>query len=169
MFLSENIFKTLLKLQYISLDQQFAGTLFLWEPYNVLKTISDCEQKILNSAEYYPPRNSKLLSLSHEKLSDRKALFWIFSIFFRLRPKLDSSIENLGIVFKSVFFLFSKHFGEKSFCWKAYTFVRFSNWSRKIIDCSRSFVVKSVKTALSVSWWHFRYKQFSLNNLQGYE
>ena len=118
MFLSENIFKTLSKLQYISLDQHFAGTLFLWEPYNNLRTISDCEQKNLNSGEYYPPRNSKLLSLSLEKLSDRKALFWIFSIFFRLRPKTWLQHRKFRLCFQKCFFCSANTLGKNRFAEK---------------------------------------------------
>ena len=86
-FLSENIFKTLAKLQYISLDQHFSGTLFLWEPYYVLKTISDCEQK---NFELWWKLSSKEFKTSFPESWEAfwsKSTFLNFSHFFRLRPK----------------------------------------------------------------------------------
>ena len=67
-----------------------------------------------------------------------------FPSFSGFDQKFESSIENLGNVFKSAFFV-QQTLWEKSFCWKAYNFVSFWNWSRKRIDCCRSFVVKRVK------------------------
>ena len=90
-FLSENIFKTLSKLQYISLDQHFAGTLFLWEPYNVLKTISDCEQKnfklwwILSSREF------------KTSFPESWGAFWSKSTFLSFFHLFQASTKNLTL------------------------------------------------------------------------
>ena len=154
MFLSENIFKTLLKLQYISLDQQFAGTLFLWEPCNLLKSIWDCEQQnselwlIFTSIVF-----KTCLPESWEALWTKLTFLISYHLLQVSTKRLILALKKLGKVFKTAFFVQQTLWGK---IWKVYNFVIFLEMEQKKIDCSRLLVIKTVKTAFSVSRGIFR-------------